>query len=128
MEWTAELQAETTLSVLRGEAALPYLNMVLLNSAVRLWVAEKAGSIEEGIYMARHAIEQGAAFRSIRNGPKRLNLYQPHKYIANKRTSGCPSIRDSFFHVLFSNKLLCKHFTARTAIYDANTNMCIIFT
>ncbi|NOU64720.1 anthranilate phosphoribosyltransferase [Paenibacillus sp. LMG 31461] len=63
VEWTAELQAETTLSVLRGDAALPYLNMVLLNSAVRLWVSQKAGSIEEGIYMARHAIEQGAALQ-----------------------------------------------------------------
>ena len=58
---------------------LPYLNMVLLNSAVRLWVSQKAGSIEEGIYMARHAIEQGAAFRNIPNGRKRLNLYQQHK-------------------------------------------------
>lgn len=63
VEWTAELQAETTLSVLRGDASLPYLNMVLLNSAVRLWVSQKAGSIEEGIYMARHAIEQGTALQ-----------------------------------------------------------------
>ncbi|WNR45782.1 anthranilate phosphoribosyltransferase [Paenibacillus roseipurpureus] len=63
MEWTAELQAETALSVLRGDAPLPFLNMVLLNSAVRLWVAQKAGSIEEGIYMARHAIDQGAALQ-----------------------------------------------------------------
>lgn len=63
VEWTAELQAETTLSVLRGDAPLPYLNMVLLNSAVRLWVAQKAGSIEEGIYMARHAIDQGIALQ-----------------------------------------------------------------
>ncbi|GGA05652.1 anthranilate phosphoribosyltransferase [Paenibacillus marchantiophytorum] len=63
VEWTAQLQGETALAVLRGEAELPYLNMVLLNSAVRLWVSQKAGSIEEGIYLARHAIEQGAAFQ-----------------------------------------------------------------
>ncbi|MFD0694170.1 anthranilate phosphoribosyltransferase [Paenibacillus sp. GCM10027628] len=63
--WTAELQGETALAVLRGEAELPYLNMVLLNSAVRLWVAQKAGSIEEGIYLARHAIEQGNALRKF---------------------------------------------------------------
>jgi anthranilate phosphoribosyltransferase len=60
-EWTADLQAQTALSVLRNDAELPYLNAVLLNSAVRLWIGEKAGSIEEGIYLARHAIEQGRA-------------------------------------------------------------------
>ncbi|MFC5447324.1 anthranilate phosphoribosyltransferase [Paenibacillus aestuarii] len=65
VEWTADLQAQTTLAVLRGEAELPYLNMVLLNSAVRLWIAQKAGSIEEGIYLARHAIEQGAAWQKF---------------------------------------------------------------
>lgn len=64
VEWTAQLQAETAMAVLRGESELPYLNMVLLNSAVRLWVSQKAGSIEEGIYMARHAIEQGTALQT----------------------------------------------------------------
>ncbi|MCD1258107.1 anthranilate phosphoribosyltransferase [Paenibacillus athensensis] len=64
-EWTTELQAQTTLAVLRGEAELPYLNMVLLNSAVRLWIGQKAGSIEEGLYMARHAIEQGKALQTF---------------------------------------------------------------
>lgn len=67
VEWTAELQGQTALSVLRGEAELPYLNMVLLNSAVRLWIARKAGSIEEGIYLARHAIEQGAALQKYKD-------------------------------------------------------------
>ncbi|MEW9700237.1 anthranilate phosphoribosyltransferase [Paenibacillus sp. SI8] len=65
VEWTAQLQGETALAVLRGTAELPYLNMVLLNSAVRLWVSQKAGSIEEGIYMARHAIEQGTAMQKF---------------------------------------------------------------
>ncbi|WP_240343721.1 anthranilate phosphoribosyltransferase [Paenibacillus sp. SYP-B3998] len=65
VEWTAELQGQMALSVLRGEGELPYLNMVLLNSAVRLWVAQKAGSIEEGITLARQAIEQGAALRKF---------------------------------------------------------------
>jgi anthranilate phosphoribosyltransferase len=63
VEWSAELQAQTSLSVLRGDAELPYLNAVLLNSAVRLWIGEKVGSIEEGIYLARHSIEQGSALR-----------------------------------------------------------------
>jgi anthranilate phosphoribosyltransferase len=64
LEWTAELQGQIALSVLRGDAELPYLNMVLLNSAVRLWISQKAGSIEEGIYMARYAIDQGHAWNT----------------------------------------------------------------
>ncbi|WP_281889045.1 anthranilate phosphoribosyltransferase [Paenibacillus sp. YYML68] len=59
--WTPEQQAEASMSVLTGDAELGLLNPVLLNSAVRLWVSHRAGSIEEGIYMARHAIEQGEA-------------------------------------------------------------------
>ncbi|MNI47630.1 Anthranilate phosphoribosyltransferase [compost metagenome] len=72
IEWTAELQAQTALSVLHGEAELPYLNSVLLNSAVRLWVGQQAGSIEEGIYLARHAIEQGTAFRKYQEWSEAL--------------------------------------------------------
>lgn len=65
-EWTADLQAQTALSVLKNDAELPYLNAVLLNSAVRLWIGEKSGSIEEGIYLARHAIEQGKAMQKFK--------------------------------------------------------------
>lgn len=64
-EWTAAGQADMTLSVLREEADLPYLNMVLLNSAVRLWIAEKAGSIEEGIYQARALLDEGKALAAF---------------------------------------------------------------
>jgi anthranilate phosphoribosyltransferase len=62
--WTAARQAETALAVLRGEAALPYLNLVLLNSALRLWVSGVCGSIEEGVYLARHALDRGAAWET----------------------------------------------------------------
>jgi anthranilate phosphoribosyltransferase len=64
VDWTAELQAETALKTLRGEADLPYLNMVLLNSGVRLWIGKQADSIEEGIYKAKHAIESRAALQA----------------------------------------------------------------
>ncbi len=37
------------------------MNMVLLNSAVRLWIAGKANSIEEGAYKARHILAEGLA-------------------------------------------------------------------
>jgi anthranilate phosphoribosyltransferase len=74
LEWTAELQGQIALSVLRGDAELPYLNMVLLNSAVRLWVSQKAGSIEEGIYMARYAIDQGHAWSIYKEWSEALKL------------------------------------------------------
>jgi anthranilate phosphoribosyltransferase len=77
VEWTAELQAQTTLSVLGGEAELPYLNAVLMNSAVRLWIGEKAGSIEEGIYLARHAIEQGHALQKYREWTEAFSPNHP---------------------------------------------------
>ncbi|MFC0212684.1 anthranilate phosphoribosyltransferase [Paenibacillus chartarius] len=66
LEWTAAKQAEMTMSVLEGKAELPYLNMVLLNSAVRLWIGEKVGSIEEGIYRARGVIDDGLALSAFR--------------------------------------------------------------
>jgi anthranilate phosphoribosyltransferase len=65
-DWTAARQAETAAAVLSGEAELPYLNMVLLNSAVRLWIGEKAGSIEEGIYAARSALDEGRALAAFK--------------------------------------------------------------
>ncbi|WP_372813073.1 anthranilate phosphoribosyltransferase [Paenibacillus sp.] len=72
-EWTAERQASTALSVLRGDAELPYLNMVLLNSAVRLWTGGIAGSIEEGVYLARHALIQGTALQTYKDWTEAVN-------------------------------------------------------
>lgn len=72
-EWTAERQASTALSVLRGDAELPYLNMVLLNSAVRLWTGGITGSIEEGIYLARHALNQGTALQTYKDWTEAVN-------------------------------------------------------
>jgi anthranilate phosphoribosyltransferase len=64
-DWTAARQAKTAAAVLGGEAELPYMNMVLLNSAVRLWIGEKAGSIEEGVYAARAALDEGRALAAF---------------------------------------------------------------
>ncbi len=71
VEWTAARQAEITVAVLEGTAELPYLNMVLLNSAVRLWIGEKAGSIEEGIYLARSVLDEGKALAAFRSGKRK---------------------------------------------------------
>jgi anthranilate phosphoribosyltransferase len=65
IEWTAQTQADTALQVLQGEADVPFYNMVVLNSAVRLWIVQKVHSIEEGIEVAKDAIQQGKALASF---------------------------------------------------------------
>ncbi len=63
VEWTPELQLKTAEDVLKGDADTPYRNMVLLNCGLRLWVTDRAASLEEGVAMARHALDQGMAWR-----------------------------------------------------------------
>ncbi|MED0670708.1 anthranilate phosphoribosyltransferase [Aneurinibacillus aneurinilyticus] len=71
LEWSPRSQAAIALDVLKNEAPLPFFNLVLLNSAIRLWVAEKVPSIEAGIKAAKasltegHALEKFEAWRSI---------------------------------------------------------------
>ena len=47
-------------------AAGAYRDLVLLNAGIRVWLAERAGSIGEGIEVARDAISSGAAMRKLR--------------------------------------------------------------
>lgn len=75
-EWTAAKQAEVFQAVLRGEADLAYHNAVLLNSGVRLWISGLAGSIEEGIYKARHAIIQGHALQKFKQWSEMISVAQ----------------------------------------------------
>ena len=62
--WTAEEQLLTSESVLKGEAELAYTNLVLLNGAARLQLAERVGSLEEGLYTCKALIDNGAAFEA----------------------------------------------------------------
>jgi len=62
--WTPEEQLLTTESVLKGEAELAYTNLVLLNGAARLQLAERVGSLEEGLYTCKALIDNGAAFEA----------------------------------------------------------------
>lgn len=64
-EWNAERQAEMTAAVLTGDAPKAYTDMTLLNSGVRLWLAGAAGSIEEGLDVARGALSSGKAHRKF---------------------------------------------------------------
>ena len=64
VEWTQAKQAEVTLDVLQGNGLMPFTNQVLFNAGVRLFVAEHAGSIEEGIYISKSLLESRAAWRA----------------------------------------------------------------
>lgn len=64
-QWTLALQAGTTKEVLQAKAPGPYENMVVLNSAVRLWMSVKVSSIEEGVALARAAIHEGKAWKKF---------------------------------------------------------------
>ncbi|MNI12365.1 Anthranilate phosphoribosyltransferase [compost metagenome] len=62
VQWTAAEQLKTTEQVLTGEAHIAFIHQVILNSAVRLHIAEKAASIEEGIYICKALLEQGTPY------------------------------------------------------------------
>ncbi|WP_199615323.1 anthranilate phosphoribosyltransferase [Paenibacillus alkalitolerans] len=65
MEWTASAQAQTAVAVLRGECEPAFRQITVLNAAVRLWLANAAGSIEAGLDAARTALDSGEAHRTF---------------------------------------------------------------
>ncbi|BCG59152.1 anthranilate phosphoribosyltransferase [Paenibacillus sp. URB8-2] len=60
--WDARLQLTTTEAVLRGGGHLAFYNQVLLNGAVRLHLAGRVGSIEEGVYTCKDLLDGGKAW------------------------------------------------------------------
>ncbi|WP_028592693.1 anthranilate phosphoribosyltransferase [Paenibacillus massiliensis] len=64
MTWTPAAQIRVTEEVLRGEGHMAFMNQVLLNGAVRLHVAGRVDSIEEGIYTCKLLLENGEAWRT----------------------------------------------------------------
>lgn len=64
-DWTAERQASTALAVLQGTAPLPFTDMTVLNSAVRLWLVGAAGTIDEGLDIARVTLSSGQAHKKF---------------------------------------------------------------
>jgi anthranilate phosphoribosyltransferase len=56
----AAYNADVLLRVLEGEVSA-YRDLVVLNAGIRIYLAERAGSIGEGIDRAREAIDSGAA-------------------------------------------------------------------
>lgn len=64
-EWSADRQAETALAVLRGAAPPAYTDMTILNGGVRLWLAGAAGTIDEGLDIARVTLSSGQAYQKF---------------------------------------------------------------
>lgn len=69
---SADDNAKIMLSLLGGSPSA-YLDAVLLNAGTALYVSEKAGSIEDGIKLARQAVESGRALNML----KRLQKANP---------------------------------------------------
>lgn len=63
-EWTAGEQLAVSEAVLRGEADMAFTNQVLLNGAARLYVAERVGSLEEGLYTCKALLDNGSAYNA----------------------------------------------------------------
>lgn len=62
MDWTPVEQMRVSESVLQGRGHLAFVNQVMLNAAVRLRLAEKVDSVEEGLYTCKDLLDNGAAW------------------------------------------------------------------
>ena len=56
--------AQITIDVLKGQSG-PHRDVVLLNAAAALFVAEKADNLKSGVDLARQSIDSGAALRRM---------------------------------------------------------------
>ncbi|MCM3030803.1 anthranilate phosphoribosyltransferase [Niallia taxi] len=71
----AKENAEIMLKVLNGEKGA-YKDTVLLNAGIGIFAAGKAMSIEEGIELARHSIDSGAALSKLEQLVTNSSLYE----------------------------------------------------
>ncbi|WP_025686394.1 anthranilate phosphoribosyltransferase [Paenibacillus maysiensis] len=60
--WTPAEQLRITEEALQGIAPIAFSNQVLLNGAVRLFVAGRVDSVEEGLYTCKPLLENGDAW------------------------------------------------------------------
>jgi len=63
IEWTVQEQLKVTEEVLQGAGHVAFANQVLLNSAVRLHMAGKVDSVEQGMYICEPIIANGDAWQ-----------------------------------------------------------------
>ncbi|MBD2869206.1 anthranilate phosphoribosyltransferase [Paenibacillus arenilitoris] len=64
--WTPAVQLRVSEAVLQGRGHLAFVNQVLLNAAVRLQLAGKVESVEEGLYTCKALLDDGAAWELYR--------------------------------------------------------------
>lgn len=59
VDWTPAEQAAVTGQVLQGKGNMAFMYQVLLNAAVRLHLADRVQSVEEGLYTGKALLESG---------------------------------------------------------------------
>lgn len=64
IEWTVDKQASLLLEVLQGQKPSPYRDMVIWNSGIRLWFAEKVDTIAIGMERAAQLLDEGLALEA----------------------------------------------------------------
>lgn len=74
--WTAAKQLKVTEQVLQGDAHPAYVNQVLLNGAVRLELAGRVDSVEEGIYTCKALLDDGSPWATYCSWRDTLRLEQ----------------------------------------------------
>ncbi len=72
---SAEDNAKITLGILKGEIVDAKRDIVLLNAGCALYIAEKAGSIAEGINLARASIDGGWALSKLQQLVEHSNKF-----------------------------------------------------
>ncbi|WP_170105079.1 anthranilate phosphoribosyltransferase [Desmospora activa] len=72
LEWTIEKQATHLLEVLEGQKSSTHRNMVIWNSGIRLWFAERVGTIEEGMERATQLLDDGLALERFQRWSKQI--------------------------------------------------------
>jgi anthranilate phosphoribosyltransferase len=60
-----ETAIRTAEALLRGEASKPHEDLVLLNAGATVYLGGKAGSVKEGVTVAREALHSGAALKVV---------------------------------------------------------------
>lgn len=66
MLWTPKEQLSASEEALQGKGHLAFVNQVLLNAAVRLQLADRVESVEEGLYICKALLDEGAPFERYR--------------------------------------------------------------
>lgn len=76
IEWTPGAQLRTAEEVLQGRGPIPFLYQTALNAAVRLHLADRAGSVEEALYTCKAILESGEAWDAYAGWKELLRRFE----------------------------------------------------